>query len=412
MKATRISVTLLVILFGLQFLSGYCLSTESTLKHRLTIATASTELEIAVEPNTPPDAVTVALKPRLDRLVAQLENQRKQLHIPGLAIAVVKDGEIILARGLGLADVEKEKPVTPETLFPIGSTTKAFTATLIGMLVDEGKMNWDDPVTDHIPFFKLGIDSDDVDAVVTIRDLLAHRTGFTRMTLLFIGENLSRLDVLRAATKAEPLEGFRKRFIYNNVMYLAAGVAAGNAATSDWDTLTANRLLNPLGMNRTTPSIQPSLGDDRLARGYLWNEEAKSFKRQKERTNGAIAPAGGILSNILDMSKWLRFQLDGGKCEGRHLISKDQFQETQTSQIEISDGVSYGLGWILRTWEGQSVIEHSGGTRGYAAQVALLPESDLGFVLLMNVTASPLLQRSLNMVWEAVLGEQKETKIG
>ena len=409
MKATRISVTLLAISLGPLCLNGYCLNTQSTLEHQSEVAAPSTKRVIAVEPDSSPDSATATLKQRLDRLIEQLEDQRKQLCIPGLAIAVVKDGEIILARGLGLADVEKEKPVTPETLFPIGSTTKAFTATLIGMLVDEGKMNWDDPVTEHIPFFKLGIDSDNEDAVVTIRDLLAHRTGFTRMTLLFASENLSRLEVLRAATKAKPMEGFRKRFIYNNVMYLAAGVAAGNAADSDWDTLTNNRLLHPLGMNRTTPSIQPFLGDDRLARGYLWSAEEQSFKRQKERINDAIAPAGGILSNVLDMARWVRFQLDGGQCGSRRLISEDQFQETRTSQIEISDGVSYGLGWILRTWEGQPVIEHSGGTRGYAAQVALLPKSNLGFVLQMNVTASPLLQRSVNMVWEALLGEQKQT---
>ena len=125
-----------------------------------------------------------SLEQRLNRLAEKLEQRRENLHIPGMAIAVVKDDEVIFVRGFGLSDLSNETPVTPETIFPIGSITKSFTATLVGMLVDEGEMGWDDPVTEHIPYFTLNVESDDGNGEVTIRDMLSHRTGFTRMGVL------------------------------------------------------------------------------------------------------------------------------------------------------------------------------------------------------------------------------------
>ena len=339
---------------------------------------------------------------RLDGLVDQFELKREQLHIPGMALAVVKDGQVILARGFGFADVAEKRPVTDKTLFPIGSTTKAFTATLIGMLVDDGKMSWDDPVTKHIPFFDLAVRSDDDQAVVTIRDLLSHSTGFARMPILHVGDDVSRSDVLHAAARAEPLAEFRERFHYSNVMYLAAGVAAGNAAASNWETLIERRLLRPLGMRRSSSSFRAVPSDDQLSHGFLWDEAQQALQPQKARDNEAIAPAGAIVSNVLDMAKWLQFQLGRGQYGDRHLISEARHQETWTRQIDVGGGVAYGFGWMLHEWEGQPVVEHPGNTRGYASHVAMLPESDLGFVLLMNVTASPLQQLASNMVWQAL----------
>ena len=199
---------------------------------------------VPLAPTATPDAVSVDLQQRLDRLTHQLEERRQQLHIPGMAIAVVKDDEVILARGFGLADIENETPVTPETIFAIGSATKAFTGAPVGMLVDDGKMDWDDPVTEHIPYFTLNIDSEDENAQVTIRDLLSHRTGFPRMGILIASGNVSREDVLRAATGAEPWVGLREKWYYSSVMYLAAGVAAANAASTDWDSLVTERILS------------------------------------------------------------------------------------------------------------------------------------------------------------------------
>lgn len=344
------------------------------------------------------------LDEQLDRLVEQLDQRRRELHIPGLAIAVVKDDEVILARGLGVADVATNKPVTPETLFAIGSATKPFTSTLIGMLVDEGTLAWDDAVTDYLPFFDLRVAGAAADAVLTFRDLLAHRTGFARMSVLFVGGAVSRHDVLRAAARAEPLVEFRRSFLYNNVMYLAAGVAAGNAAGSDWDSLVAERLLEPLGMSRSSIGIPNFGGDDELAGAYDWDEARAVFAAREPRDNRLIAPAGAIVSNVEDMARWVRFQLGRGRLEGKRLISEQQLGETWTPQIAVGGRGAYGLGWMLSEWNGQPVVAHGGNTRGYAAQVALLPESGVGFVLLANVTATPLQQLAMPMVWEAVLG--------
>ena len=356
-----------------------------------------------------PPTATGSLEQRLNRLVEELEQQRQTLHIPGMAIAIVQDDEVILTHGFGVADIENETPVTPDTLFAIGSSTKAFTSTLVGMLVDDGKMEWDDPVTDYIAYFTLDIDSEDETAEVTIRDLLCHRTGFVRMGLLFGSGALPREEVLEAATAAEPWTGFRENWYYSNVMYLAAGVAAGNAAGTDWDTLVGERIFEPLGMGNSSTSVSQVETDPRLSMGYIWDDDLQAYKHKPMRSVDNIGPAGAINSNVLDMAQWLRFQLGAGEYEGNRLVSEEQLSETWTSQIEIAPGVSYGLGWLIREWRGQPVIEHGGNVDGFSAEVALLPESNLGFVLLTNVSVTALQQVSVNMVWEALLGEWEDT---
>ena len=362
-----------------------------------------------ITPTPAPTPTPGSLEQRLDLLVKQLEQQRQTLHIPGMAIAVVKDDEVVLTHGFGITDIERETPVTPETIFAIGSSTKSFTATLIGMLVDEGMMDWDDPVTDYLPYFTMDIDSEDTNVEVTIRDLLCHRTGFVRMGLLFGSGTVPREDVLRAATAAEPWAGFREKFYYSNVMYSAAGVSAGYASGTDWDKLIAQRIFEPLGMSSSSTSVHQAQTDPLLSLGYLWDEDLQEYEYKPMRVVDNIGPAGAINSNVLDMAQWLRFQLGKGEYGGQRLLSEEQLQETWTSQIEIAPGVGYGLGWMIREWEGQPVIEHGGNVDGFSAQVALLPESGIGFVLLTNASVSSLPPQSINMVWEALIGEWKDT---
>lgn len=345
------------------------------------------------------------IEKRIERLVKRLEEKRVEYHIPGMAIAVVKDGKVILSHGFGLADVEKKSPVTPDTIFAIGSTTKAFTAIATGMLVDEGMMKWDDPVTRHLPDFKLQIDSDEDGAEVTIRDLLAHRTGFARMGILWAGGKISRAEVLATATKAKPYAKFRDKFQYNNVTYLAAGQASAAAAGTEWDTLIAERIFKPLGMTNSGTSYEKAQADSRLSTGYLPKEEPTAVPM---RHLDAIGPAGSINSNVTDMAKWVQFQLAGGVVGGKRLVSEEQLEETRKPQMDIGGGVKYGLGWMLRPIDGRRVVEHGGNIDGFGAQVGLFPDDNLGFVLLTNVSATPLQSLSNNMVGQTILGEWTE----
>jgi CubicO group peptidase (beta-lactamase class C family) len=204
----------------------------STLLLRAAILLLLPTPAIAQSVSVTPGAPTLA--ERLERLAAEIDRNRIDLHVPGAVVAIVRGEDVIFARGFGVADIEKKTPVTPDTPFFIGSATKAFTATLVRMQVDEGRMRWDDAVETYLPEFKLAVQSKDPNDRATLRDVLSHRTGFTRMAFLEINRGLSSDEILRRASSAEALAPFRQRFLYNNVHYLAAGSAAGVAAGTSW----------------------------------------------------------------------------------------------------------------------------------------------------------------------------------
>lgn len=339
---------------------------------------------------------------KINELIDVLEKKRIEHHIPGMAISVVKDNKVILAQGFGLMDLDKKIPVTSDTLFSIGSSSKAFTATMLGMMVDQEKLDWDQLVTDQLPEYQFKVNGELLP--ITYRDMLAHRTGYTRNDLLWANGQASREKILATATLAEPVDEFRKNFYYNNVMYLAAGEAMAQVAGQSWDQLLDDMLLRPLGMSNSTSVHENALSNPKISQGYQWNEEAKQHDLLPRRNLNNVSPAGGIYSNVNDMAQWVRFQLNQGKVshaqDSEQLISIKQLKQTHNSQINITGGVDYGLGWMLRKWQNQNVVEHGGNIDGYAAQVALLPESNLGFVLLTNVTATPLQQESMGIVWE------------
>jgi CubicO group peptidase (beta-lactamase class C family) len=365
---------------------------------------------------TEPPAAPVAKAPaehdelpaRLERLRTRLEEARVQHHIPGMAVAVVKGDAVIFAEGFGLADLETKRPVTPKTLFAVGSTTKAFTSALVAMQVDAGKLAWDDPMSKHVPELQLPLRVTDAKAAppqLTVRDALCHRSGFTRMALLSTSGELSSSEIFTQASKAEPLANFREKFLYNNEIYAAAGEAAARSAGTTWNELLRTRLLEPLGMTRTNASVDAATADPELARGYRWREVTKVHEALPMRALDSIAPAGAINSNVLDMAKWLRLQLGRGTFEGKPLVSAERLQDTWSPQIEVGAGIGYGIGWMLGDWKGHRVVEHGGNIDGYAAEVAMLPDDELGFVLLTNVTMTPLQRESMGIVFEGLLGE-------
>ena len=350
---------------------------------------------------------------KIEQLTKALESKRIEHHIPGMAIAVVKDDKVIMSQGFGVMDLENNKPVTTDTLFAIGSSSKAFTATMVGMLVDENKMSWDDKISEQLPSYQFSVD--DKILPITYRDMLSHRTGYTRNDLLWFNGKASKDLILETAVKAEPEDKFREKFYYNNVMYLAAGEGVAKLTGQSWDQSLDHMLLQPLKMEDTTSIHELAMKSEHLSLGYLWNEETKKHDLIPARNLNTIAPAGGIYSNVNDMAQWVRFQLNQGKVsaneKAKELISSMVLAETHQTQIPIGNGMNYGLGWMLHEWQNQPVVEHGGNIDGFAAQVGLLPESKLGFVLLTNLSVTPLQQESLSLVWSHLAGQQQKTQV-
>ncbi len=316
----------------------------------------------------------------------------QQWGIPGLAIAVVKDDSVVFARGYGVRRLGSTSAVTPHTIFAIGSCTKAFTAAALGMLVDSGTIAWDEPVTRYLQGFTLA--DPYVSRELTVRDLLTHRSGLTRGDALWYATPYDRGEVLRRIRFLRPTWSFRSRYGYQNIMFLAAGEVVAAVTGSSWDDFVRARIFVPLGMSATTTSVTQldSLGDvatphERFAgraRAIAW------------RNIDNIAPAGAINSNVLDIARWIRLQLGRGEVDGRRLLSAAVIKETWSPQTIIPlDSVTerlrpsthflaYGLGWVLSDYRGRKLITHAGAIDGFRAAVGLVPEEQLGVVVLTN----------------------------
>ena len=238
------------------------------------------------------DKAALDMQQRLEKLEELMELQRTKNDIPGLALAVVKDDKVIFSKGFGFANIENETPVDDTTGFAIGSSTKSFTSSLVAQLVAQDKMDWDDPVTKYLPEFKMNVDTGEKQ--ITIRDLLCHRTGFTRMGILWAGGSQTRSEVIASAAKAEPFAEFQEKFLYNNVMYMTAGECAGIATGKSWDTLIEEMFFAPLGMENSNTTFADARKDSHMATGYEWDESRKEFYLKPMRNLDSIGPSGSI----------------------------------------------------------------------------------------------------------------------
>jgi CubicO group peptidase (beta-lactamase class C family) len=346
---------------------------------------------------------TADLDARLAAIEKAVEEKRVANGVPGLSLVIVKDDKVIYMKGLGYKDFERKVPVTPDTLFAIGSSSKAFTAMLAAMAADEGKLSLDDPPKKFLPYFKL--QDADADAKITLRDLLSHSSGLNRTDLAWASGTLNREEVIRVAAQAKPTAKLREKFQYQNVMYAAAGEIVGRAENSTWEKLVAERIFKPLGMKGSDTSVPVMQKARDYSYGYVYEDGTKETRRVPTRDFPAVAPAGAINSSARDMAQWLRLMLGGGAFEGRRLVSEKGFAELLKPQMKVGGLVSYGLGWFLREWKGHKVAEHGGNIDGFNAQVALMPDQRLGFVMLTNVSASPLPASAMNVVWSNLVGD-------
>ena len=338
---------------------------------------------------------------KLAAIEKAVEDKRKELGVPGLSLVIVKDDRVIYARGLGLKDVEHNLPVTEKTLFAIGSCSKAFTAMTAVMSVDDGKLSLDDSPRKHLPYFKL--QNADADEKVSIRDLLCHRTGLDGTDLAWYTGVLNREEVIRTAGQAKPTAKLGEKFQYQNVMFSAAGEAVAGAQHSTWERLIADRIFKPLGMSGSNTSKAETMKSADFAVGYDIAKKTPKKLEMRDLTN--IAPAGAINSNSLDMAKWLRLMLGGGAFEGKRLVSEKSFGELTTKQITVAGTTGYGLGWGVADWHGHKVLTHAGGIDGFNSLVALMPDQQLGFCLLTNVTSSPIGLTARDAIFNTIVGK-------
>ncbi len=360
-----------------------------------------------------------SLDKKLKKLDAYYEQSRIDYNVPGLAVAIIKDGEIIFSKGYGTRNVDTGDPVDGNTLFAVASNSKSFTAAALAMLIDEGKLSWDDKVRDYLPWFEL------YDPYVSdnfnIRDLLTHRSGLMTFSgdLLWYGTNLSRREVVESAKYLEPTFSFRDGYGYSNIMYIAAGLVIEEVSGMAWEDFIRTRILEPLHMDRTlTSTLQLPQTDNYCAphndfKGDLITIEWMNWDN--------VAPAGALISSVNDLSKWLDFQMRKGVTpDGDTLINEKHFREMW--QAHNSQTVSsfsektypsthfraYGLGWGIMDYLGVKVIGHGGGYDGFITNTTFVPEDNLGMVFLTNKNTGlyhPLRYKTLDIL----LGNELET---
>ncbi len=345
--------------------------------------------------------------PNLNGFDEFVEQVRKDWKVPGLAVAIVKDGKVVYAQGYGYRDVKRQLKVTPDTLFAIGSCSKAFTAAALGMLVDEKKLTWDQPVRTYLP--ELMLHDEYATAHLRPRDLVSHQSGLPRHDLVWYGSPLTRKDLFERLRYLESSAPLHAKYQYNNLMFMTAGVLLERIAGVTWEEFVRQRIFAPLGMKNSNTSVITSQKAADYSLPYA--EEKGEIKEIPFRNIDEIGPAGSINSSVNEMTNWLFLQLNKGKIGDKQIISERSLLETQTPQI-VSGGdlkydeafyASYGMGWGVYVYRGRPILRHGGGIDGFTSNVTLLPKDNLGIVVLTN-SSSPASGLIANVALDRLLG--------
>lgn len=337
-----------------------------------------------------------------------ITDMMKEWEVPGMAIAIVKEGQVIYSKGFGSRNVEKELKVTPQTLFAIGSCSKAFTAVTLGILVDEGKLEWDKPARDYLPSFKLK--DSFASERMTPRDLVCHRSGLPRHDYMWYNSSFSRKELFDRLPYLEPSKDFRTTYQYQNLMFMTAGYLVGQIAGTTWEEFTKERILDPLGMKGSNFSVEDSNKAEDFALPYFKKEEKVieiSF-----RNIDTVGPAGSINSSVADMANWLLLNLNKGKVGDKQIISEGNLQEIHSPQMISSNRLRYdelfyglyGMGWGITAYRGHIMLSHGGGIDGFTARVSLMPKDKLGLVILTNMSGTPLPSIIAYSAYDRLLG--------
>ncbi|HEY3441476.1 MAG TPA: serine hydrolase [Paludibaculum sp.] len=333
-------------------------------------------------------------------LDAAVEKVRATFLAPGIAVGLVHGNEVIYLKGFGVKRLGGNEAVTPDTRFAIASTTKAFTSMAAAMLVDDGKMQWEDHPGKHLAGFRLA--DAQANALVTMRDILSHRTGLSRNDVLWTGSGWTRAEILRHIAEVPLTKPFRANWQYQNIMFMAAGEAVGQASGGTWEMFLGTRILSPLGMSNTGFNAIDAQRAADVASPHLADHGAVKEGRWHDVSN--IGSAGSMNSSVRDMTKWLRLQMSGGVYEGQRLVSEKSLRETHSPQMVVRDEApwgelnpesnlrSYGMGWFVQDYRGRQLISHGGAIDGFRAQAGFLPKEQIGFIILTNVNVASVVE--------------------
>lgn len=344
----------------------------------------------------------------LDGYEQYVENAMKDWKVQGCAVAIVKNGKIVYTKGFGLRDVKNNLPVTPNTLFAIGSCSKAFTAASICLLVDEGKIDFDKPIISYYPNFRM--QDDYVSNHITVRDLLCHRSGLPRHDFAWYGADiLSRKDIVDALRYLEPSKGFREVWQYQNIMFTTAGYLVEVISGEKWENFVAKSIFEPLEMKSSNFSVNDMQKSSDFAKPY--DERKDVVTEIPFRNLDNMGPAGSINSNVTDMANWLIMQINGGKFNGKQVISDGSLRQTQTPQMVVPSVVtdevfynSYGMGWMITSYRGHLRVEHGGNIDGFSASTCFFPKDSIGIVVLTNMNSTSLTSIARNYAVDKLLG--------
>jgi CubicO group peptidase (beta-lactamase class C family) len=367
-----------------------------------------------------PDAVSAPPTTRadaLDDIDARVESAMAAFGVPGLALAVVHDDRVVLARGYGVLEQGKPERVDEHTVFAIASNTKAFVGTALGLLAAEGAIDWDDRVVERWP--ELRTWDEHTTRELRVRDLVSHRSGLDTWAgdLAWIGADIDTATLLERLPAVQAGAGLRERYGYTNLMFVVAGEVIRSVSGTPWDAFVRDRLLEPLGMGRTTTSIEPLASQGNVATPHMPDPddgEDDALIVVPYLDVDAAGPAGAMNSSVADMAQWLRMQLADGELDGRRIVPSEVIAELRVPhtpiRIPASDEpgparhfLAYGLGWFLYDFAGRLVVTHGGGLPGMTSRVGLVPEEGLGVVVLTN-SETPVAQLVFLDIVDAYLG--------
>ncbi len=352
------------------------------------------------------------LAARLTGLDSAFARVLKTNKAAGFAVAVIDKNNIIYSKGFGYSDYENKTPVTPNTLFAIGSCTKAFTASLLGLLNKDGKVDFDKTVRTYLP--EVNFYNSDLNNTVTLRDMMCHRTGLPRHDMSwYFFPTPNRDSLVQRIQYLEPSAPLRERWQYNNFMFMLQGAVAEKLTGKSWEENIKEKIFNPLGMSRSTVSYEDWMKTADIAVGYTVWKDSLIDKLSYYKIEG-MAPADSIASSVNDMSKWVSTWINGGKYDGKEIIPAGYTAEAISSQMVINGALptaeqpdvyfaTYGFGWFLSSYRGHYRVEHGGNIDGFSASTSFFPTDSVGIVVLCNQDGSAVPSIIRNVVADKLL---------